>query len=482
MKILLFKDFHKQDNSTKLPDITPPLPSSVINIDCKLKDNTSLTRPVVLISYNINTLSLYTFARIADFNRWYKVTDVVAVTNTICEVHLEVDVLGTYAGTIKSHSLFFERAPIANTSNGFFEDKYISTTYEIVARASWNGDYIPSGTYSSSGTFILGAVSSVPSNSIAGVAYYVLSAAQLKNVLDFIFDDGNFQNELQDAVNKTFFNPFQYIVSLKWLPFSQSAIVGSSPSTTNLKLGWWDTGVTATVVPVGSTVNFTTTTGRPSYTSYGDFRDMSDNFTRINMFVPSIGTIPISALDFNGDVNTPQLIHYVDIVTGDALIKLQYGTEHIASYNTHFSVDVPIGQQASTGLVSGVHDTINAFQATEKAPEIVKELTGAVKNVANTVVDVVSASIMPQPSVNGNQGNMSTYKALNKIIISIDKMGSGEKPSSTIGFPYYKYGLCNSIGNGFYKASGASIDIPHALASEVDQVNAYLNGGFFYES
>lgn len=482
MRVLLFKDFHKQDNSTKLPSVTPPLPDSVINVEFKLKENTSLTRPVIIITQNINTLSLYTFARISDFNRWYKITDVVSINNTMCEVYLEVDVLGSYVGAIKSETFFFERAPINDFSNGFLEDKFVSTTYDIVSRVSWSGDYIPSDVYSSNGTFILGAVSSVPSNSIAGVAYYALSAGSLKDVLDFIFDDDNFTDELSDNVNKTFFNPFQYIVSLKWLPFKLSAITGNA-STTNIKLGWWNTGVNAPIISVGRTVNFTTTTSRPSYTGYGDFRDMSDTFTRIHMFIPSIGTIPISALDFNGDVNTPSLVHYVDIVTGDAIIKLQYGTEHIASYTTHFSVDIPIGQQASTGVVNGVHDAINsALQTTSKAPGVVQTIASGIKNVSNTVVDVVSASIMPQPSVNGNQGNMSTYKALNSVIISIDKMGSGDRPSATVGFPYYKYNSCANVGEGFYKATGASISIPYALASEIDQVNAYLNGGFFYES
>lgn len=480
MQVLLFRDFHKRDNSTKLPNVTPPLPTSVINVDCALKEDTSLTRPVLLISRTINTLSLYTYARVPSFNRWYKITDVISINKTMCEVHLEVDVLGTYEATIKTSTFFYERAPIYNNSLPGLEDKYVSTTYNIEARASWSGEYIPSTIYSSNGTYILGAVSSVPQNSIAGVAYYALSAGQLKSVLDFIFTDSNFQNELQDAVNKTFFNPFQYIVSLKWLPFKSSAITSETSST--IKLGWWSTGVTAPVVSVGSTVTFTTTTSRPSYTAFGDFRDCSNNFTRINMFVPSIGTIPINALDFNGDAYTPTLVHFIDVVTGDALIKLQYGTEHIASYNTHFSVDIPIGQQASTGLTAGVHDTINAFEATAKAPDIVKSITSSIKSVANTVVDVVSASVSPQPSVNGNQGNMSVYKSLNNVIISIDKMGSAGTPSATVGHPYYTYTSCSTLNhNGFYKASGASIDIPNALASEIDQVNAYLNGGFFCE-
>ena len=478
MKVYLYNLVAKKENSTKIPNGN----AGQFELDCNLLEPCNLLTPTITVSKTIKQLNKTSHAYIPDFGRYYKVTSIDSYTKGLCKISLDADDLANWRTEIGNANLYVERYSGPITYSGNFNDTYISTKNKIKQRAQQSSQYIPSDIYSTNGSYVIGVISSVPDDSVGGVAYYGVSANGLRNVLDFIFDENNFTDELEDAVNKTFFNPFQYIVSVVWYPFKVDALTGTAGTLRTIKLGWWDTGVNARVIPAGRYISFTTYVKRVSYTGYGDFRDCSNQYTQFTLFVPSIGCIDVDALDMNGDADTPMLVHFIDILTGETIIKFQYGNQIKASYSTQFGVPVQIGQQATPVLSNLISNGLSAVNTTAKAPEVLSDIVASGKKIVTTAVSAVEATLQKQVSTNGNKGNCSIFKNDNNVYLSVEVLDSGDVPRQTVGIPYMKYATIKTLAtNTFIKCGGASIELPGALDGEVERVNAYLNSGFWYE-
>lgn len=72
-----------------------------------LKDNTSLTHPVILIEHNDPTNFNYCY--IDAFNRYYYVNDVVIVRNNLMQISLSVDVLESFKTAILNQNVIINK-------------------------------------------------------------------------------------------------------------------------------------------------------------------------------------------------------------------------------------------------------------------------------------------------------------------------------------------------------------------------------------
>lgn len=71
-------------------------PSSVMTLNGNLREDTSIIDPVILIEYN-GTLTNVNYAYIAEFHRYYFITQIESVRTGLWRVHMHCDVLKTYA-------------------------------------------------------------------------------------------------------------------------------------------------------------------------------------------------------------------------------------------------------------------------------------------------------------------------------------------------------------------------------------------------
>lgn len=72
---------------------------SSVTLQGTLRNESSILNPVVLIE---GDLFGYNYAYISQFGRYYYITDIVSIREDLCEVHLHVDVLMTYATGIRA--------------------------------------------------------------------------------------------------------------------------------------------------------------------------------------------------------------------------------------------------------------------------------------------------------------------------------------------------------------------------------------------
>ena len=88
-----------------------------------LKDDTSMVDPVILME--LPSVPTFNYAQIPMFNRYYFVTDIVAVRTNLWEIHMHCDVLTTYRSPILNSMATLERQE--NLYNLYLPDNLLPT-------------------------------------------------------------------------------------------------------------------------------------------------------------------------------------------------------------------------------------------------------------------------------------------------------------------------------------------------------------------
>lgn len=451
-----FYQLYKRVNSTKRPDTV------LATLDCQLKEPCSILSPVLIVSTD-NTIVNYNYCYIEKWKKYYFITDTVVQTGGRYEVSLSCDELASWKESIGRYTCFVERA--ASSYNSLVADSLMSNTENLITDVSAvttiGGDIWDSLT----GCFILRCVN--PGGSVEGISSYVLSQGDLARVLAFMFTEDNFSDVLSDATVKSFFNPFQYIVSLMWLPIG-GGLTGVTEE--NVKFGWWDTGVSAPTVSnagVAIQVNSINVPENP----YSDFRAYDNRFSNYVLYIPSVGSIPVNASDAQNGFN---LVMSVDALTGICEIHLRAGDAEgdnpiIATYKTQIGVPIQIGQ---------VNGTL-ASTATGAASAIGSLAGGRIMSGISQLVNSVQTAMSPTPSINGTNGARYPLRSNATIICTLTARGACEYPTTVAGRPLYANRQLSSF-SGYVKCGSASIDIG-GYRGEKETVNGFLNGGFYYE-
>lgn len=77
--------------------------------DCKLKENTSVISPVIIIEGSIVQAAQCNYAYIPAFGRYYFITNITSRTSTIYEMSLKSDVLNSFKAEIMSCQAYVAR-------------------------------------------------------------------------------------------------------------------------------------------------------------------------------------------------------------------------------------------------------------------------------------------------------------------------------------------------------------------------------------
>lgn len=94
-------------NSSPVEKIGKTL-STGTDFSCKLKDDTSVLRPTLIIA-SLSSLASFNYMYISDFGRYYFIDDIVSINQGIWEVSGHVDVLETYKTAILANKAIVKR-------------------------------------------------------------------------------------------------------------------------------------------------------------------------------------------------------------------------------------------------------------------------------------------------------------------------------------------------------------------------------------
>lgn len=448
MTEIVLYHFSKRKNSTKRPT------GQGTEVPCLLKSATTFQSPTFILQRPMNDMLQFNYAKWAD--HYYFIDSTTSINAGQTEISCTEDVLSTYKNEIGNYTCFIERS--SNQTTLANDTMYIPTNdWVLSTRNVIHKEKIMTSTYSQQ--YIIRVVSRT------GVASYYINGNQLNYLLDYMYTESNFTDVITDAITKLMFDPFKYIVDLKWIPFVESAFKNSNNET--IQLGFWDSGVMAKRIDDDTVVNFSYSFAfdNPLY-AITDFRYYSSLFSNYFIKLPFIGVVALNPYKIDESVNA---LYQFDATSGLCNVFLQSKKVVFASYQFQLSVPVQIGY-AST----------NIAQLTTSAVSLVGAgLQGNIAQGISSGIEAGRSITAPEVSMLGTIGNISNI--LNNQILEFNSYActSIEPDGASEG---YADGNTRKIStcSGYLRCRNASIEIS-GFTGDQEAVNNYLNSGFYYE-
>lgn len=464
MQLILYTNFSKRKNSTKQP-------TGGTTYDVRMKAGCSTENPVFLID-GINLDVTYAYWNGA----YYFVDEIVIGNNNIYEIHCSIDVLATYKSTIGSYNTFIERASNSGAYDIMVNDSLLSATQEIINVSEVRaGRAYPQTT---DGCFIIEVMNT------NGVQLY---ASDTLDPWRIIFQPSTYSAQnIIDWIDSKIAQAFDldvYVGTVKWVPFNASDL-GTSTYTVDIGPISATSSTPVYVVDQKHVVNRSVQLTLPN-AEYDDFRQCNPRYVQYYIYLPGCGFVQLdSALIGSAILNSRNLYidSRIDLVSGEVAYDLRAADDDgnissIEIFYGNISVNVPIGKSVSN-LADTAKTSISTVGASA-AGGAAAGAAGAVIGAATGLISVADNILTPRTSLSGGTGNKALLLSHQTFIFNVITYGTKEFPASNAGRPVYEYKTISSIP-GFIKCGGASLDTT-AHGNEKDAINAYLNGGFYYE-
>lgn len=491
--------FSKKINSTaQLPDT-----DGFISMNCQVKEPSSILNPRLIIDID-NWNPNLNYAYIPNWSRYYFIHNSTVMLGHQVELDLAVDVLGTYRTAILDSTAFVRRSA-SNYNLKLPDDTWSHTTdYNLYT------DFINCG-MNAAGDFLLFTVSNAPSNVIPSQSVYICTAAQLKQVIEYLLSDTFYNAYSADldattgALSKTFFNPFQYITKCMFVPFNASGPGQYGPdgdpwfqnlTSSTIHFGWWDSGISAPLVGTfGRRFYKTFTLG-----TYSKWTDRDSEWTQNELFMPGIGTFNISPeyqgqdivmeylIDFSngsatlkifvsGGTNSHNDDHLIQALDGKIGCDIQLSGlyEDLVGDTTTMSGLVGKGLKAlAGGLMGAVNTSIDLFKGSS-----LSDIMSNTAPLASAVVQGASSGLQPTMSQIGSSGNRAAVAWGAGGRLTIRKYQEYDSVRSRLGYMCMKTLPLSGL-SGYTEVVNPSVETI-GTSGEDSMINGFLSGGFYIE-
>ena len=475
---------NKKRNSTLVPSLSTSF--SVV-----LKTPTSLHTP----TFTINAATFpYNYLKWDD--RYYFVTDVTSVHYGLFEVSAVVDVLATYRSQILASTQFVSYSSLHGAT--WLPDTRIPITKNTtITKNTANLDFA-----STAGAYVLSVVGQ------SGVDTYTVSRAAISSIIadlqDWCDTDvdaliaqidpsspetaiaslaeinaqvGLFGNAYEVAV--------QCIRSCHWVPFSRTLIDGASGT---IYLGEYNTHQTGNKI-------INRVTGNVSISLPWHFSDWRRSYSeKMYLYLPFVGC---TSLNVDELINLSSITIKYSISAGDGQVcyEVKAGDHIIGTFGGNCKMEVPIGiNQASsygdivTTLIQGAEKTVaSGVRTAELAGQINAIGTAASTaqtafNAFNMVYNTMDVALSTNLStIGGIGGGAGAGLDLEAAVISVanDTVVEPAVMTATMGQPTMKPVQLSSL-SGYCQCANAHVAAPAELP-ELNEIDAYLNSGFYIE-
>ena len=480
MNVILYKNFHKDINSTKIP--TSGSGASEVTYACDVYDNCSIIDPIIIIRIDGTTLQSegYTYAWIPTWNRLYWITDMVYQEGRWF-VHLSVDVLGTYRSNIGGSTQYCLRAASAY-DEWIIDDIYVPKSGKKQLKSVFAGTWPSQNPFASgigTGIFVVGIAGGAPT--FGALRYYAFTLTQFDNFINFLLGSTTYMGDLGDVTDdmaKLILNPLQYIQSCLWFPFP---ITPLGAMLNEVKIGWWTYSHTDAAMLVTMSDGATRNIGwgiasipiHPQAASIGAYL-RREPFSSYRIWVPPVGYIDIPA-DLLCDVEFVNVAYTVDIVNGSTLIDLWAGSntpgtaqKRLYSTQAQLAVDVPLAQVMGTGnnIMQGVQQISSG------------KILGGIEKLVTGGLGAWLGSSISGGGIQGSTGSTAVYRRVPDLVLDYTEMV--ETAPAILGRPLCQNKQINTL-SGYIMTAHAHIDIYGATKQEIEAIETFMDGGFFYE-
>lgn len=481
MNVAFYSNYSKCVNSTARPGALAP--AAVVN--CKLKEDCSKHDPVLLINgqaYN------YTYAAInwGGELAYYFVTDVISKANNLVEYHLKEDSLATHRDGIAHYKarvafasknydpmIIDPRIQIKNT-------KTVNASSDVQERPVFDG-----------GGYILTVFSGDISVYTTGISTSYWLDEDAMDVCRKWLTDRTVYTAIISYLRGS--KPIDGVFGLIWVPYTippefaeetDDIYIGPIKNTDYQsyyfnrghkpqRIKGFQFGVQRYQLPI--------------HLRYTDFRAY-EPYTTGTIYLPGVGLLDLNMGDWRGSeyINVSVAI---ELITGN--VKYLLFTDDgnlVQSADCNVAAACPLGQinTNAAGVVSGLTTLAGGAAAfasavlTGGATSVAAAGAGAmIAGAANTALSANQHGI----SVSGGFGGRTVmlWPYLAHVEYSVDTEDPDD-PSyiAERGRPYNGLTILQNLANGFIMCEGASINLS-ATQEEIDEVNLYLNSGFYLD-
>jgi hypothetical protein len=453
--------FSKRENSTKRPGSG----TRRITYDCTLKDPTSLHNPVFVLKLDPAKSPHFNYAYVPDWGRYYFVTDITFVTQSICEISLKVDVLATYKNEIGASEQYVIR------SYSDYDENAVDSLYPALSKTSKQISTF-TGTTSlnrdiDEGFYVFGYIDVFPSSVIPaskryGVLYVVLTAKEFSVLCGCISDAEESTLGIAD--------PLRHVVSVKWVPFAPNYTAYSNVTIElGLSVSYQPAVYRLIENPIWSSSAFSVDIPKhPEASARGNYLNIAP-FSSYILYNPLTGEYPIDALLLAGFSKLWFRIK-CDCVTGASLLTLFVvsGSAEIVigTINCVMGVDIEMTSDKVNVLDAGL-DFVKAGGALASENYI-----GAISGVTSAL-----QSCLPKVQTVGQRGSFLPYDY--NFNLRSEFTYTAPEDRANRGRPLMQTKTINTL-SGYVQCADADISLS-ATAEEQTKVKAYLESGFFYE-
>lgn len=462
-----FYQFAKRTNSTKRPS-----GGQEFGIDLKAPCN--IIDPEIKIATQSDPTG-YNYCYLPTFSRFYWVKN-WTYANGLWVASLTVDTLASYRDQIGSATEYVVRSS-AQYDGTISDGLYPASAKVQSVTTAFQGGFAET---ISGGFFVIGFIAKA-ANSIGAVTYVVMTPGNAKKLSAKLLTDVSYLSidnaEISDSLTKILFNPYQYIVSCNYFPFSIAEITAHLPLVSEVDVGWWSVDIPCWIL--GEDNNNLTKFVRagipkhPQAASRGGYCNASP-YTDYTIFLQPFGVIPLDASKLWG-ATTLSIQYTVDLYTGDSILRMFTDTNQLVHETTaklgvpiqlsNITFDVPSGGGL---LQTGIAAAFGGLQAA---------LTGgSFSDVGNGILNAAQATNADVAS-KGATGSTIAFDSVPYMVARFKILVDDNNEDH--GRPLCKRVQLSTIP-GFIMVDDPDIAL-NATAAEIDSVKSYLKNGFFYE-
>lgn len=462
-----FYVFAKRSNSTKRP-------SSGTDFNIEVKAPCNIINPEIKIASNANPTG-YNYCYIPTWGRYYWVKN-WTYYNSLWTASLVVDALASYRDQIGSSTEYVVRSSAqydGTISDSLYPAK---ATVQSVTNA-FQGGFAET---ISEGFFVIGFIAK-NANSVGAVTYVVMTPGNAKKLSAKLLTDVSYLSidnaEISDSLTKILFNPYQYIVSCNYFPFSIAEITAHLPLVSSVDVGWWSVDIPCWILGADNN-NLTKSVSvgipkHPQAASRGGYCNASP-YTDYTIFLQPFGVIPLDASKLWGAA-TLSIQYMVDLFTGDSILRMFTDTNQLVHETTaklgvpiqlsNIAFDVPSGGGL---LQTGVAAAFGGLQAALSG--------GSFSDVGNGILNAAQAT-NADVATKGSTGSTIAFDSVPYMVARFKILVDDNNDDH--GRPLCQRVLISSIP-GYIMVDDPDIALA-ATAEEIDSVKSYMKNGFFYE-
>lgn len=441
---ILFYNHTKRENSTLRPTGAGDSRSVL------LKDDTSIYNPTFIMADDVTE---YNYCRWGV--RYYYIRDIVVAKNQRFEVECALDVLATFKEEIGNVSAFSLYAS-SGFNDGIPDDRL--STVDTASIQSANLGLFDGA--AGAGTYILQYATSASTKGPCGILW--LSDSDAKVVSAALNDTGF--NDFLDNFAKQLVGAYDALISCRYVPLNWYAL-GTSGGTKSVVLAGYATSAVGKVP--SDVVTYTGSISIPW--QFSDFRNLSP-YTSLLLYLPGYGFLEINPADVIGK-SSLAIRATCDGITGDVF----YVVDNIARCSTNISSPIAIGTTGtnSFGVAGGL---VSAG---------VNLLGGNVMGASADLFGAALASVQRTVGVCGSNGGLAGVFAnvgtsgMTVRLYSICH-NTSDNPADMASSHGRPVRAVQGVVGGYNQFVNASVSC-NAPDMIKQQINGYLNGGFFYE-